>query len=173
MRFFKHFTLAALVVLLAGATIIAQNESKTDKPSADEIQWVPYDVGLERAAAENKHVFINFTAAWCGFCKKMDRETFSKPEVIEMINTYFVPVEVDGDSKNELDVDGYKITESNLTKREYGVRGYPTFWFLKSDGTKLGMISGYRPAEVMIEALTFVKEEQYDTTKTEAPQGNK
>ena len=77
-----------------------------------------------------------------------------------------VPVRVDGDSPHELDVDGYKITEKSLTRSEFGVRGYPSFWFLKPDGTKLGKIDGYRTKDFMMEALTFVKDYKYDSTKT-------
>ncbi len=167
MPILKHITLAALLVLVAAAVLIAGNDDKPAPAPAGTtsgIQWLSYDVGLERAQKENKHLFIDFTAKWCGFCKKMDAETFSQPEVIAMINDNFIPVKVDGDSQKELDIKGYKITESNLTKQEFGVRGYPTFWFLKADGTKLGAISGYRPANVMMEAFTYVVEEQYDST---------
>lgn len=171
MRFFTRFALAAVLVFAAAAVIIAGNDAPKEAtpttPTPEGIQWVSYDVGLERAEKENKHVFIDFTAKWCGYCKKMEAETFSQPEVIAMVNANFIPVKVDGDSQKELDVDGFKITESNLTKQEFGVRGYPTFWFLKPDGTKLGAISGYRPASVMMEALSFVKDEQYDTTSTD------
>lgn len=171
MKLLSRLTLTALAMFVAAAVIIAGNDGKTTGAPATEpgggIQWVSYDVGLDRAEKENKHVFIDFTAKWCGFCKKMDAETFSQPEVIEMVNTNFIPVKVDGDSQKELNIDGFKITESNLTRQEFGVRGYPTFWFLKPDGTKLGAISGYRPASQMMEAFVFVKDAQYDTTKAD------
>ncbi|HOD67313.1 MAG TPA: thioredoxin fold domain-containing protein [candidate division Zixibacteria bacterium] len=171
MKAITPIMLPLVLVLAAGAFVFADDESgKTAAPA--EIQWVAYDVGLQRAAAEKKHVLVDFTAKWCGFCKKMDRETFAKPEVVEMINANFIPVKVDGDSQKELNVNGYKITEANLAKKEFGVRGYPTFWFLKSDGSKLGQITGYRPPDVMMEALSYVKDEQYDTTKTETPKSN-
>ena len=168
MKYLKHITLAALLVFAFALAMAADNEGgSSEEKTSEGIQWMSYDAGLQKAAKENKHVFIDFTAKWCGYCKKMDRETFSKPEVIDMINKSFVPVRVDGDSQQELNIDGYKITESNLTKQEFGVRGYPTFWFLKSDGTKLGAITGYRPADVMIDALTFVRDGKYDTTGTD------
>jgi thioredoxin-related protein len=97
----------------------------------------------------------------------MEREVFTDPRVIELLNNDFVAVRVDGESRKELDIDGYKITERNLAVREFGVRGYPTFWFLKSDGSKIGPIGGYRPAEFMLEALNFVKEKRYDSTANE------
>jgi thioredoxin-related protein len=144
---------------------IDSEEQQPDKKS--EIEWQAYDVGLKKALDQNKHVFIDFTAKWCGYCRKMEREVFTDARIIDILNNDFIPVRVDGDSRNELDIDGYKVTERNLATREYGVRGYPTFWFLKPDGTKLGPLGGYRPTEFMLEALTFVKEYRYDSTSTE------
>lgn len=176
----KQATFLARVSLLIGLLVLtlgAATEKKADPKQPpqkgtdnQEINWVRYDVGLGKAKAEDKHVFIDFTAKWCGWCKKMDRETFTRPEVIEMINENFIPIKVDGDSKRELDLDGYKITEKNLTRHEFSVRGYPAFWFLKSDGTKLAVIRGYRSADYIMEALEYVNDRKYDTTKTETPE---
>ncbi len=164
--------ISLILIMAVGAFLAYAEENKEGSSSQkketknDEIQWVRYDVGLKRAKEENKHVFIDFTAKWCGWCKKMDRETFSRPEVIEMLNTYFVPVKVDGDSPRELDIDGYKITEKSLARNEFKVRGYPSFWFLKPDGTKLAVIRGYKRADYMMEAFEYVKDYKYDSTKT-------
>ncbi|MFQ6007944.1 MAG: thioredoxin family protein [Candidatus Zixiibacteriota bacterium] len=174
--------LANLLLLLSFFALMTwadtQKESDKKKPSEkkadnEEIHWLSYDVGLEKAKANQKHIFIDFTAKWCGWCKKMDRETFSKPEIIQMINDNFIPVKVDGDSKRELNIDGYKITERNLTRYEFGVRGYPSFWFLKPDGSKLGVIRGYRTPDYMMEALTYIKERKYDSTRTETAKDGK
>lgn len=177
MKFFRQLLSLTLLAFLAAGLVYADGETKkdqSDSPKKDEIKneeidWIAYDEGLAKAKKEGKHVFIDFTTSWCGWCKKMDKETFSRPEVIDLVNKYFVPVQVDGDSQNMLDIDGFKITEQNLTKSEFGVRGYPTFWFLKSDGTKLGNIAGYRDVKSMMDALVYVKDEKYDTTKTSAP----
>ncbi len=162
----------ALFALTAGSKEskkIEQEQKPQKEASPKEIDWVAYDVGLAKAKAEEKHVFIDFTTKWCGWCKKMDKETFSRPDVIEMINSNFVPVKVDGDSKRELDIDGYKITEKNLTRREFGVRGFPAFWFLKPDGTKLAVIHGYKKADYMMQAFEFIKDYKYDSTRTKTP----
>ena len=158
---------AFFALSLMGAEKTGPPQKDEPQIAKNEVQWHAYDAGLKKALEEDKHVFIDFTAKWCGYCRKMDREVFSDPTVIEILNTDFVSVKVDGDSRKELDIDGYKITEKNLTVREFGVRGYPTFWFLKSDGTKLGSIGGYRPLDYMMEAFKFVKEKRYDSTSTE------
>ena len=165
---FSLFLTALLALSLAGSETPSGNKTPEPDTKNKTITWHAYDVALEKAAEEDKHIFIDFTAKWCGYCRKMDREVFTDQRIIDILNDDFVSVKVDGDSKNELDIDGYKITERNLTVQEYGVRGFPTFWFLKSDGTKLGPLGGYRPTDAMLEALTWVKERRYDSTNTES-----
>ena len=76
-----------------------------------------------------------------------------------------------------MDIDGYKVTEKNLSKLEYKVRGYPTFWFLDPQGTKLGAVSGFQQAPALLNTLQFVKDKKYETeqkaeTKKEEPEKN-
>ena len=165
---FSLFFAGLLALSLAASETPSGNKSPEPETKNTTITWHAYGAALKKAAEEDKHIFIDFTAKWCGYCRKMDREVFTDQRVIDMLNDDFVSVKVDGDSKNELDIDGYKITERNLAVQEYGVRGYPTFWFLKSDGARLGPLGGYQPADVMLEALTWIKERKYDSTTTES-----
>ncbi|UCG61413.1 MAG: DUF255 domain-containing protein [Candidatus Zixiibacteriota bacterium] len=172
MRVLRTFLFLTLSVSLLALNLSGSEKTKSDKSATPPerkktIEWHSYDVGIKKAREENKHVFIDFTARWCTYCRKMEREVFSDSTVIDMLNNDFVSIKVDGESRRELDIDGYKMTERNLTIREYGVRSFPFFWFLKPDGTRLGSIRGYRPLPFMVEALTFVKEERYDSTKAE------
>ena len=182
MKFGKALMLSATFVMLAlSSSLLADDNEKAEKKQPEntaqskEISWMKYDVGLAKAKEEGKHVFIDFTAKWCGWCKKMEGSTFVDPRVVQMLNDNFVSVKVDGDSKEELDVEGYKITERDLTRSEYGVTGYPAFWFLKSDGSKVGQLKGYQQTEKFLEALAFVNDKKYEAeTKVEdpAPDGN-
>ncbi|SYZ74320.1 Thioredoxin-related protein-like protein [Candidatus Zixiibacteriota bacterium] len=157
-----------IILLIGGITLAGDGKDKkpkTDpKPAIDTttITWYQYDTGLKLAKQSGKHILVDFTAKWCTYCKKMDRETFANPEVINFINSHFVPIKVDGDSPNELDIEGYKITESNLAKSEYRVTGYPTFWFLKSTSERIGPAPGYRPSDQFLDLLYFVKDDLYE-----------
>ncbi len=142
-----------------------ETDKKVESDKSTKIAWLPYDVGLEKAKKENKHILVDFYTNWCYYCKKMDREVFVRPEVIKMLNEYFITVKVNGESKKELDIDGYKITERNLAISEYRVRGYPAYWFLKPDSEKLGVLPGYQKPEVFLDVLYFMKEALYDSMK--------
>ncbi|MFH1687066.1 MAG: thioredoxin family protein [bacterium] len=159
------WTLMSLLLLVGpvGAADSQEPEASKDKMPA-EIVWNDYDAGLKMAKEQDKHVFVNFTTSWCGYCKKMDKTTFVDPDVLKMFYENFVAVKVDGDSKRELDIDGYKIAERNLTRDDYGVGSYPTYWFLTPSGERLGSLRGYQFKDQLMKFLTYVAERQYDTT---------
>lgn len=155
---------AVALVAMAGETAPDKPEGKQPKTDQSKITWHPYDEGLTLAKKLDRHVLIDFTTDWCGWCKKMEKETFADKEVISLINSEFVAIKVDGDSEKILDIDGYKISEKNLTRLDYRVSGYPAFWFLKSDGSRLGQLRGYQQKNQMMEVLRYVAEYKYDTT---------
>jgi thioredoxin-related protein len=148
------------VSLLAGSEGEVPSK-ETDKP--DKIEWLAFDEGMAALEADTteKHMFVDITASWCGWCKKMDRETFSDPEVISMIQENFIPVKLWGDSKNELDIDGYHISEQALAKSEFNASGFPTFWFISPERAKIGPLSGYQDAKRMKKALVWVVDREY------------
>ena len=164
------FTLAPL------AEEKAESDGKKANPPAEKssIQWLSYTDALDKSRTENKHVLIHFTRKGCGWCKLMEKQTYTNPDVIKMVNDNFTPTMVWGDSRKELDIDGYRITERALATQEFGVTGYPEFWFVSPKRVKVGPLKGYLSPERFIKALEFVKEYKYDTTHTEQQEnGNK
>ncbi len=166
--------LALVLILLVSALGVrsAEKAEKKDNPGkktesidSTEINWLPYDVGLEKAKKEKKHILVDFYTNWCYYCKKMDKEVFVRPEIVKMLNENFVAIKVNAESRKELDIDGYKITERNLAVSEYRIRGYPAYWFLKPDSEKLGVLPGYQSPDVMMDVLYFMKEALYDKMK--------
>lgn len=170
--------LAASAIFLTSLTLVlpqsALAQKSAKKPGADqkgesheapkptEINWVAYEDGLLLAAELDMHVLIDFSTAWCGYCKKMDRETFKDVRVIDYINDNFIAIKVDGDSRREFEIDGFVTSERRITKEIYGVRGFPTFWFLESDGKKIGRQPGYQPASGFLSLLEYVSNRTYE-----------
>lgn len=121
----------------------------------DLINWVKYDDALSLAKKQNKHVIVNFTTSWCGWCKKMKASTYIDSAVVRMIKSNFVAAKVDGDSYGTLNIDGGQITERGLTI-QYGVSGYPTTWFLEPDGKRIAPAPGFIDVNAMRTILDYV-----------------
>jgi len=120
------------------------------------VDWHPYDDGLALARKSNKFMLIQFTSKSCGYCRKMEAESFSRPEVIDMLNKNFVPVRVWGDSDSLLSVDGYKISERQYSVSK-GITGFPTFFVEAPTRESLVSFIGYRDMPTLMQYLDQVK----------------
>ncbi|MFP4040917.1 MAG: thioredoxin family protein [Desulfosudaceae bacterium] len=116
--------------------------------AASRIQWFDYSKAVDKAAEQDKKIYLYFYADWCSYCKKMSSETFTNENVIKTLNRDFIPVRVKQEDDREL-------TE------KYNVQGFPSSWFLEKTGEKIGAKPGYLPPEPFLELLDFVINEKY------------
>ncbi|GAB4316921.1 MAG: hypothetical protein Kow0074_05190 [Candidatus Zixiibacteriota bacterium] len=176
----RHLLSLTLTVAMLTPSLRAENVSKassTDsKGKSEGIEWLSYDEGLEKAKETGKPIVIDFYTDWCGYCKKMDRETFKDPKVISYMKENFISVRVNGESKKMVSHKGEQLSERSLTKA-YRVSGFPTFWFLSSDGEPIGPAPGYKPTKSWLTLLEYVggshyKKMSFDTyVKSKASDG--
>ena len=111
--------------------------------SAKEGWLTDYKKAQEEAKTTNKLLLIDFTGSdWCGWCIRLDREVFSKPEFREYATKKFVLLEADFPRRKELSAD-VKAQNLELAQR-YRVEGFPTIVVLDGTGKKVGEL-GYTP----------------------------
>jgi len=134
-----------------------QNAEAVEETKPLALDWLSYNEGLALAEKENKYILIYFYTDWCGYCKKMDKETYSKEEVIGILNENFVVVKVNAESNNKVIENGEEITERELAKL-YQVTGYPTTWFLESNHSRVAPLPGYVTTEQFIPVLNYIGE---------------
>ena len=81
-----------------------------------------------------KPLFFFFTGSdWCGWCKRLVKEVFIKPEFAAWATKTVVLVELDFPRRTPISAD-LKKQNSELGKM-FGVRGYPTVWFVTPEIT--------------------------------------
>lgn len=95
------------------------------------------------AQSTNRKLLLNFTGSdWCGWCKKLNAEVFSKKEFQQYAVGNYVLVELDF-PKNKQQSNDLKQQNREVAKK-LGIRGYPTIIVLNPDGS-LHARSGYVP----------------------------
>jgi len=105
-----------------------------------------YKQAQDEAKANKKLLLLDFTGSdWCGWCIKLDKEVFSKPEFKEYASKNLVLLEVDFPRGKELT--GTQKAHNYELAGRYDIQGYPTIIVLDSDGKKLGEL-GYTPGGV-------------------------
>jgi protein disulfide-isomerase len=124
--------LSALLFCCVAGTLLAADPSwMTSLPDAK-----------AKAEKEKKLLLLDFTGSdWCGWCKKLDAETFSKPEFAEYASNHLVLVQIDFPA-NKPQSDELKAANKALGTK-YGISGYPTLLAMKPDGTVVWKQVGY------------------------------
>lgn len=121
-------------------------EGRSCFPSQTTTSGVQWLTNLPQAQAqaknENKLVLLDFTGSdWCGWCIKLDQDTFSKPEFADYARKNLVLVQLDFPDKKP-QAKALKQANAALQKK-YGVTGYPTLIAMKPDGTVVWTQTGY------------------------------
>lgn len=99
---------------------------------------------LTLAKQQNKIVFIDVYTTWCGPCKWMDENVFTDARVAEKFNKKFINYKIDGES-----FEGVNVV------LKYSVGAYPTYIFVKPDGTPLHRIEGMMGVEGLVQEADF------------------
>lgn len=107
------------------------------------LEWTTdLQAAKSKAQEQNKLVLMNFTGSdWCGWCKKLKAEVFSKDEFADYAKKNLVLVELDFPNKIQ---QSEELKQANKKlKSEFGVRGYPTIVVLDAKGKEVWKQVGY------------------------------
>ncbi|MFI5451411.1 thioredoxin family protein [Pedobacter sp. UC225_61] len=108
----------------------------TTSATAAEINFLDnpvWNTVLEKAKKENKVIFLDAYATWCGPCKMMDSETYKDQAVADYYNANFINVKYDMEKGEGL-----------LLAQRFSVESYPNLLFINPDGTVLHRGTGFR-----------------------------
>ncbi len=86
----------------------------------------------EMAKKEDKPIFIDFYALWCGPCIWMDDEVFSNEYVREFMNEHFINYKINIDTR-----------EGKAIANQYDIKHLPSSVIITAQGKVLGMESNY------------------------------
>jgi len=109
-------------------------------------------------------------ADWCGWCKKMKKQTLSHPQLARYINQNFYPVYFNGETSKDITIDGTTFsrkkqrrgTPHKLTSILTGNRtSYPSVAFLDEGNNLLRSVAGFLKPKAMEQVVRYFASEAY------------
>jgi len=94
---------------------------------------------LKEARKQDKIIFVDAYAEWCGPCKRMARQVFPNPEVGRFYNQHFINVKMDMEKG-----------EGPAFGKKYPVSAYPTLMYIDYTGEMVQQVRGARQVEGLI-----------------------
>jgi thioredoxin-related protein len=152
--------LGSLAVIMAASFVIATADNQIATQKAESFTWLKYDEGLKLAAKNHKPLMVDFYTDWCGYCKKMDKMTYSDSTIAKYIREHFIPVKVNAESREALNLPSGSGTGISVA-HSFNVTAYPNIWFLESNGQKINNMPGYAPPEKFIHVLRYIGDGVY------------
>ncbi len=132
--------IAAFVVF----AFIPKNKSEINATADTEkgIQFIEADwsKALAEAKKQNKMIFLDAYASWCGPCKMLKKNTFPNKDAGDFFNKNFINVAIDMEKG-----DGPSLGE------KFRVTAYPTLIIADAEGNILTYTQGYISPKQLIE----------------------
>jgi thiol:disulfide interchange protein len=129
----KKLILGCLAAVLLGANVQAQ--------ALIGIRFFEgtFEQALEQAGKEQKPIFMDAYATWCGPCKAMSRNVFPNKAVGDFYNANFINLKVDWESG-----------AARKLHSRFPIHAFPTLLFVGTDGKLAYKSEGYHDAQELV-----------------------
>ncbi|MDA3942726.1 MAG: thioredoxin family protein [Bacteroidetes bacterium] len=142
------YLLALSLFLLTLYPVSAQNTK---------IDWLSFEETAQKMKTEPKMVFIDMYTDWCGWCKKMDKETFAHPEIAAFMQDNFYMVKFDAERSDTVVYGNRTFVNPNPGKSRSshelaqallrGKMSYPSYVFMNEEMKIITVVPGFFPPQ--------------------------
>lgn len=130
------------------------------------INWLTFEEAIEMSKKQPKPIFVDVYTHWCGWCKKMDKDTFENPKVVAYMNKNYYCIKFNAEGKENV-VFPQKTYTNTGRNHELAVEllegkmSYPSVVYLDKTFAKIQVLPGYRAADEFVKISKFMGEEIY------------
>jgi thioredoxin-related protein len=138
MKLFKSITLLSIAILAFSSFTFKADEK---------VKWYDFNEGVTKAKSEKKIALIDAYTAWCGWCKRMDRDTYTNANIISKIEKNFVPIKFNPEIEGvtyELQGKTYNGYQLLSLLANHQQTGYPTTFFILTKKNRIMIEPGYQ-----------------------------
>ena len=138
--------------------------------SQEKVKWYTIEEATALNKKEPRKMMIDIYTDWCGWCKVMDKNTYSQEVIADYLNKNFYPVKFNAEDKDSVAFlgktykfvpqgsRGYNELAAALLK---GKLAYPSIVFIDEQGRPFEPLQGYIKAEQLDPIIKFVGGNHY------------
>jgi thioredoxin-related protein len=161
-----------LIIMSGLALMMSLNAAQP----AGKIKWYSFEEAVVLSRDNPRKILVDIYTDWCGFCKRMEAETFSDPKVAAYINAHFYPVKFNSETKDTIRFQGHEFVNEGEGRRSahqlsiallQGQMSYPSIVYINEDLELLTAVPGFRTPAQLEPILRFFGEDHYITTSWE------
>ena len=140
-----------------------------------QVKWNTIDQSAKVSVSKNEKLFfVDFYTSWCGWCKKMDKDTFTDKVVAKIMNKYFIPTKFDAEgdaafSWNGVEYKGGGVSANGrrathpFAQAVLGAKmGFPSFAIFGPDRKLMTVVPGYSNAADFTVILWYFASGDYE-----------
>jgi len=165
----KYILQLLFIVIIAGFSpqIFAQKA---------EVKWYTFEEAVELNQQEQRKIFIDVYTDWCGWCKKMDANTFTHPAIAQLLNEKYYAVKFDAESRDTIKFGGQQFINGGNSSRSphqlavallQGKMSYPSVAYMNENNQLLTAVPGYYTPEKLEPILRYFADNAYKTQSFE------
>ncbi len=162
----QHIYMATLLIvsmLCSTCNMVAQNTE-----AKGEINWITVEEAEAKMKVKPKKVYIDLYTDWCGWCKVMDKKTFSNPSCAKFMNENYYCVKLNAEKVKTIKYQGKTHTtaaNSNVNplvlEWTNGKLSYPTSLFFDENFKIIQPLPGYLELGTFEEIVKFLNGDNY------------
>jgi len=170
---FIAVTFISLFLLVVFTSAYQVDDSQQETNSAlVEVKWFTFEEALEKSKSEKRKIFIDVYTDWCGWCKVMDKKTFSEVNVASLLNEKYYAVKFNAEQTEDVLFQDHTFKFISQGRRGYhelaaallqNKLSYPTVVFLDENFNLIQPLPGYRGPKEFYPILKFFAEDSYKT----------
>ncbi|KPL14401.1 MAG: thioredoxin [Bacteroides sp. SM23_62] len=168
-------------VLLISVIIFIPFAGLAQDGGTSRVKWYSIEEAEKLNKQQPRKIMIDVYTDWCGWCKKMDKETFNHPVIAAYINEHYYPVKLNAESKEDIVFNGTTYKYVAQGARGYhelaagllnGQMSYPSVAYMNEKMELLGAVPGYMNAQSIEPLLNYIVEDKYTSESLEEYQKN-
>lgn len=138
-------------------------------PISAQTNWTPIEQAQTLAKQQNKKIMVKIYTNWCGWCKYMDTQTFNNNYVSSYLNSHYVCVRFNAETRDKITFNGKTYGRSgschDLAAMWMGNQfSYPTTVFLDENGNLIQAITGFQKPNEFERIMTYFASNSHFST---------